>query len=268
MAPSASSKIPGLHIIIWCSALLSLLVLGTLYFMAPKPESTSISWDAVRLTNEPPIATADLIKQIKAIAGLGEEMEVSPITLKQVFDAAARHGWVESVQRTRWMGKLLEIELTYRQPVARIIREEKEYIVDRQGQMLLTLGMKESAEKLPLLEGFPPGQLSPKDTELLKAAARAAYLIKGDAQKWNVNKVVVSSQTQVLLFTQSGSCIWWQTVNAEVPVPEAKEEEKLARLRMYAEQQGNLEVKEENKVIDVRPVEGLQVVGRAMLFVK
>ena len=254
--------------VMWSSTVLMALLLTLLYWLAPKPVKETIRWDSVRLTSAPPIPMEQFLRQVKVISNLGEELELSPETLKNLFDALKKHPWVESVTRTRWLGPILEAEVQFRIPAARMVRDGEEYVVDRQGQLLLLKDLTVPTESLPVIEGLPPGQLSPKDTKLLQAAATIAYLIRDDVVSWKVNKILVHAQTHLLLHTHGGRYIWWQSINEGESILEASEELKRARLSVYRDQHGTLECGDLKMIIDLRPPEGLQLVSHSQLFEK
>lgn len=222
------------------------------------PKRSQVGWDAVSLTSPPPMPAADFLRELRAIGGFGETLDLSePNVLERLSQASARHEWVERVRQVRPAGPgRVELDLVFRTPVARLTRGGQVHLVDRTGKLLLPLRPGQGDELVRLVGFEGEGKLA----AWLAEAADLAGRLQKDLDAWGIGsiellKVRSLELVELCLRTRGGTLIYWKTLEGGKEEP--AEVEKVSRLRIYKERYGTLDLPA-GQVLDVREREGIQ----------
>lgn len=220
----------------------------------------SFRWDQVQLTSTPPMSREEFLREVKAIGAFGDTLPVAePGFLDRLRQAAIRHEWVESVSRVAITGQgTLQLDLTFRTPVARLERSGQIQLVDRYGK-LFTPFPKLAVQQLIPLVGWE--DRTNDAMQWLPQAGQLASQLQNELSTWKIVSLhLVRNKpldlVELHLKTQAGTSIIWQTLHGS-SLEEPMAEEKLSSLRLYFERYGNLDAPP-GQVLDVRRKEGLQ----------
>lgn len=238
-----------------CAAVVLFTVLLLLLGEAD-PRQSRVGWDAVVVSAPSPMPVAEFLREVRAIGRFGETLDVSdPAVLEQLYQACARHEWVERVRHVGLAGpRQIQIDLAFRTPVARLLRGGQTHLVDRQGKLLLPLS-PEQGQDLVRLVGFEAAPAA----WLVDAAELAARLRK-DLEDWRIVSIDLVrlrslDLVELCLRTRGGTYVFWTTLQGGKEEPGF--EEKVSRLRTYKERYGTLDLPA-GQMLDVREREGIQ----------
>lgn len=252
----------GKRVIYVACIALPVVILLAVIFREVDGRLQQIKWDAVILSSSPPMPTADFLREVRALGSLNEQLNLQDETLFGSLHAAfSRHEWVEQVQRVALIPtKSILVELTFRTPVARLLRAGQPYLIDRTGKLLLPL-KPEQGQGLVHLRGWEEHKsLDLKAIAWLEQAARVAFTMKDDLAKWSVVSIDLLHRplgmVDLGLRTQDGRIIIWQRLESQgTPNEESTNEEKVSWVRVYFERYGSIP---EGQILDVRQKGGLQ----------
>jgi hypothetical protein len=246
-----------------CVAILLFTVILVIFGQAD-PRRYLVGWDAITLGEQPPMPAADFLREVRAIGRFGETLDLSdqPGVFEQLYQAFARHEWVERVQHVGLTApRQVRVDLAFRTPVARVRRGGQWHLVDRHGKLLLPLH-PDQGKDLVQLTGWEdrPTLDAPAAAWLAEAAALAAQLRK-DLDTWNIASIeLVRLRTlglvELCLRTRGGTCVFWKTLEGATK-EEPGFDEKVSRLRTYQERYGTLDLPP-GQMLDVRDQEGIQ----------
>lgn len=227
-----------------------------LIFGQNDPRQSRVGWDAVSLSVPPPMPAADFLREVRAIGGFAETLDLSdPKTFEQLYQAVSRHEWVEQVEHVGPAGPgRVRVDLTFRKPVARLVRGTQEQFVDRHGKVLLPLSV-EQGDDLVRLVGFERANAA-----WLAEAAELASRLRSDLEAWGIGSIDLVrlrslDLVELCLRTRGGTYVSWRTLQGGKEEPAF--DEKVSRLRTYKERYGTLDLPP-GQMLDVREKEGIQ----------
>jgi hypothetical protein len=224
--------------------------------------------EEIAVTPPPPWIHAD----VRGEAVRNASLEAAPSILEadlaeRLSKAFAQHPWVEQVERVVLLHPAgAQVELTYRRPVCMVeLPGGGLYPVDAAGVVLPTADFTPvEAQAYPLLVGVatvPVGRVGEPwgDARVAGGAAIAAALI----DHWRDLKLAriapsatPDSQTDDYTYeviSRQGARVVWGRAPGSPGGGEAPPGEKVARLRRYAAEHGDLDSGPSPHVIDVRP---------------
>ncbi|HMO37563.1 MAG TPA: hypothetical protein PKA06_16105 [Gemmatales bacterium] len=247
----------GKRLAILACALIPVLLL--LVLMVHEHEPMRIRWDAISLSEAPPMPVGDFLREVKAIGQFPDPLDMGqPEILNQLYEATSRHDWVARVERIALPapGKI-HMVLHFRKPVAKLQKGTQLHLVDHEGKLLLPLFPQQS-EGLLSITGFE--NRTAANEGWFMQAVELASLLKAESN-WKLLGIQIFQnqrldEADLRIRTQSGSWIIWQTLRGTTS-DELSVAEKLTRLRLYHERFGSFDVPA-GYVLDVRVKDGLQ----------
>ena len=129
-------------------------------------------------------------REVLSWVGIRPRSSLLDLRLGQVKERIEKHPLVERVRVERVFPDSLEIKIRERQPVAKVVLEERSFLMDRTGTLFAPLGPKTRGSWVPLTG------LSEADFErnrmacerILQAAVELLVILKGHG-KWQVKEV-------------------------------------------------------------------------------
>lgn len=240
--------------------LIPILLLVALLLRDRQPSEALLPWDAINFSTTPPMPVADFLREVRASGRFNEKLDLHDHDLFQrLYQACTQHEWVEQVNRVALISpKTIQIDLTFRKPVAQLNRGGQINLVDRYGKILLPL-QSQPAKALVTLVGWDDRY--PDSMQFLADAGLLASQLQADLATWKIASIhlhrdVPLDMADLRLKTQGGTYIIWQTLKGPAH-EEPSVEEKQSRLRVYQERYGNLDAPA-GQLLDVRVKEGLQ----------
>ncbi len=235
-------------------------VLLLIILLVNERQPVRLRWDSVILSSPPPMPASDFLREVRAIGRFADPLDLNePELFTKLYKAFQQHDWVEKVERVGLAGVAkLQVDLTFRKPVARIEKGAQIHLVDRQGKVLLPLYPQQSIGLVSLV-GWD--DRNTESTPWLLQAVELADHIKSELSIWKINYILLYRDPSLdvvdLRFkTQAGTFIIWQSLKGSTS-DEPSVAEKLSRLRVYFERFGNL-VAPTAHVLDLRSKAGLQ----------
>jgi len=242
--------------------LVPILLLVVLVLNERDTSKDRVSWEDITLSATPPMVKADFLREVKAAGRFSETLDVhDPQLLEKLQQAVQRHDWVQEVSRVALVGPhTINIDLTFRTPVAKMQRGTQTHLVDRFGKLLLPLTPYQGSSLVTLV-GW--GERNSTDAESMKwlgQAGELAFQLQADLASWNIDSIhlvreVPLDMADLRLRTKNSTFIIWQTLKG----PSQEEPsliEKQSRLRIYKERSGSLD--SPGQLLDVRNKDGLQ----------
>ncbi|MBL8821002.1 MAG: hypothetical protein JNJ77_00315 [Planctomycetia bacterium] len=237
-----------------------ILLLGLLLHQKPLESQFRLRWDDLRLSAVPPMPVKDFLNEVRAAGQFQEELNLHETELlERLRETIQRHEWVESVQRVALVSpRQLQVDLTFRKPVAKIENGSQVHWVDQHGKLLLPVAQKWKWNLISIV-GWNDRQ--EESSQWLVQAAKTAQQLENDVSQWNLSSIQIANYpaldvSELRLKTKGGTSIIWQTLKGS-NVEEPTFEEKKSRIRIYLERYGTLDVPA-GYVLDVRVKEGLQ----------
>jgi hypothetical protein len=229
--------------------------------------------DKIHITPPPPWIRSDIKADVLRDAGLEGTISVLddwPSFTRRIQDAFEFHPWVASVGRiSRQLPSSLEIELSYRQPIAAVESSDGGSVallpIDAHASRLPENDLSEIERRyLPRISGIA-GRPLVGDVWGDPRVAGGAKIAAGLADIWHQLRLVEiianpESQTNVTstsyafeIVTSGGTRILWGAPpGAELSAGESPFDTKRARLLEYATQHGRLETIDGPETLDVR----------------
>jgi hypothetical protein len=248
----------GKRLAILACVLVPVLTLVALLVSDREPQR--VRWDAITLSSSPPMPAVDFLREVRAIGQFPDPLNLNePDLLTKVYQAVKQHDWVASVERVALAGAgKMQVDLTFRKPVAKLEKGTQLHLVDRQAKLLLPLFPQQSMGLLSLV-GFV--DQTTETQSYFGQAAELAALLQTEVAPWKLESIQLFRDhkldvVDLRIKTQTGTYIIWQTLKGAVS-DELSQAEKLTRLRLYHERFSTLEVPA-GYVLDVRVKDGLQ----------
>lgn len=237
-----------------------------------------VQTDEIEVTPEPDWIRTDVKQEVIESAGLNRPLSLLDESLTRELQAAfALHPWVRKVHRVAkgYPGKI-EVRLEYRRPVLMVEVPGGLYPVDVDGVLLPSIDFspKEAAEFpwLGEVTTSPGGKGMPWGDVRVSEAARIAEVLLADWQALKLHRILPGPQSSSVpstdpnwyyFVTKSGRTrvLWGHapgTVNSDEPSPQ----EKLSRLKKYAEANGSLDHPQQMHDLDLRPGSRLMITPR------
>jgi len=240
--------------------LIPIIMLVLLVQHKPLEAQLRLRWDDIGLSANPPIPLKDFLKEVRAAGQFQEVLNLQEAgLLERLRETIQRHEWVESVQRVALVSpSQLQVDLTFRIPVAKIENGSQVHWVDQHGKLLLPVVPKMEWNLISIV-GWNDRQ--EESHQWLVQAVKTAQQLENDVSHWNIGSIQIANYpaldvAELRLKTNGGTSIIWQTLKGS-NVEEPTVEEKKSRIRIYLERYGTLEVPV-GYVLDVRVKEGLQ----------
>jgi hypothetical protein len=229
--------------------------------------------ERVQITQSPPWIRSDIKMQVLRDAGLDGNISVLDdwtVLSRRVKEAFEFHPWVASVERiTKRLPASLEIELTYRRPIAAVESNDGHGVaflpVDARGVRLPEADLTDTERRyLPRISGVTGRPLvgdAWTDQRVIEGAKLIAGLTDIWQQLWLVEITAAlrsppRGETPLYSFemvTRGGTRILWGTSpGQESAAGESPFDQKRKRLLDYAIQHGRLESIDGPAAIDVR----------------
>lgn len=231
-------------------------------------EQYEVTVDSVTITPPPTWVRSDVKAEVVRDAGLDGPLSILDERLSQrLYEAFEAHPWVAKVERViKHAPNAVEVELAYRRPVLMVQVPDGLLPIDAEGVQLLTRDFSPlEAGRYPRLTEIevatgPPAGTRWSDPRVVAAARLAAVLI--DAwEELGLHRMALAGEPAAAsgnlfefdLFTKSGTRVRW----GAAPTAEASEQkiaaDKLARLKRYHADRGDLEGPHGPQEIDLRP---------------
>lgn len=243
--------------------LIPLLLLLVLYLNDRQGRQELVSWNSVTLSATPPMPGADFLREVRAAGRFNEQLNLNePQLFEKLQQACQRHDWVEKVSRVALIApKQIQIDLIFRNPVARLQRGTQTHLVDRFGKILLPLKHNQGNELIALIGWDERSNNDAEAMNWLAQAGQLAHQLQSDLGAWQIAAILLVRDNnldtaELRLKTRKGNFIIWQTVKG-ANQDEPSVIEKQSRLRVYHERYGSLDAPP-GQLLDVRVKEGLQ----------
>lgn len=209
----------------------------------------------------------DLVAQVIERSKLPAEMSLLDESLtRKVAEAFRRHPWVTGVRVRKSVPGRVEVDLTYRQPVAMVRVKSGLYPVDAES-VLLPPGDFAAAEvrQYPVIDGVESTPQGPAGTQwgdvAVEGAAQLAAVLEPHWEEFGLaaievprrKKAHVSSEEIVFgLLTPGGSRIVWGRAPQSGHPGELSAKKKIGRLEEYLRRYGNFDGPHGPYEIDIR----------------
>lgn len=243
--------------------LIPLMLLLVLILKDRQPGQSLLHWDNVTLSTTPPMPAADFLREIKAAGRLGDSLDpTQPGLFENLRQSCQRHDWVEQVSRVALVApKTIQINLSFRTPVAQLRRGNQLHLIDRFGKILLPLVAEQGSGLIPLIGWDERSATDTEATSWLAQAGQLAYQLQSDLAPWQIVGIYLVRDANLdtadlRLKTKGSTFIIWQTLKGPAQ-DEPTVIEKQSRLRVYQERYGSLDAPT-GQLLDVRVKEGLQ----------
>lgn len=235
-------------------------VLMLVVLLVNERQPVRLRWDSITLSSPPPMPITDFLREVRAIGRFADPLDLDePEIFSKLYKSFQQHDWVEKVERVGLAGMAkLQVDLTFRKPVAKIEKGAQVHLVDHQGKLLLPLYPQQAIGLVSLI-GWD--DRNTESTPWLLQAAELADQMQSELSNWKIQCIQLFRDASLdvvdlRLKTQSGTYIIWKSLKGSIG-EEPSASEKLSRLRVYHERFGNLEAPP-GHVLDVRNKEGLQ----------
>ncbi len=221
----------------------------------------------ITITRRPHWIPHDLVAQVIERSKLPAEMSLLDDSLTQkVAEAFRRHPWVTAVRVRKSVPGRVEVELTYRQPVAMVQVKSGLYPVDAEG-VLLPPGDFAAAEvrQYPVIVNIQSTPQGPAGTEwgdvAVVGAARLAAVLAPHWKKFRLAAIHVPRRTKAdisieelvfELLCSGGSRIVWGRAPQSGHPGELSAEQKIGRLKEYLGRYGDFDQPHGPYEIDIR----------------
>jgi hypothetical protein len=231
-------------------------------------ESYQVAARDIRLTPSPPWIHSDVKTEVLRDASLDGKLSLLDDDLtKRLSSAFSLHPWVAKVHRvSKHHPSRVEVDLTYRQPVAMVEVTGGLLPIDGEGVLLPSEDFSPNeAKKYPRvarIESLPAGSVgSPWGDNHVLGAARIARVI-GD--RWHAFRlyriqapVRIGTAADVdaytfELTTHAGTRILWGRPPGNEPTGEPSALEKIARLEQIVQNEGTLDGPAGHRTLDLR----------------
>ncbi len=181
---------------------------------------------------------------------VAEVVRSDPFDGRGLTDAAAvltMDPWVEEVQQVRRTPRGVEVEATYREPLAMVEARDGFHIIDTQGVRLAGPAYWHALEPsgLPLIinvSAAPPSELGfPWDGAEIEAGVELVKLLRGEPFAPQITMYDVGQRDArtdklcLVLHTDGGAVVWGRPPGDAWAVAEVSTPEKVDRLRRLAE---------------------------------
>ncbi|MFN0054626.1 MAG: cell division protein FtsQ/DivIB [Planctomycetales bacterium] len=224
--------------------------------------------DQIQITQPPRWAPSNLVEQVVDQAELPEELSLlDPGLVQELANAFALHPWVaEVVSVQKSFPPRIEVQLTYRQPIAMVAVTQGKYPIDPEGILLPPQDFSPAdARAYPLIAQVHSTPQGPAGTSwgdsVVTEAAQLAAQLAPYWKKWHLESIVCprttgdsdALETGVFVLTTTGGSqiIWGRGPNDEHP-GEPTTTQKIERLGNYARKFGGLDQPERKFKIDIR----------------
>ena len=222
----------------------------------------------IRITQPPRWVPTNLVEQVSDQANLPAELSLlEPNVLRDVAEAFALHPWVEEVVSVRKsFPAAIDVELTYRRPVAMVQVRQGVYPVDPSGVLLPPHDFSAADSKnYPQISGVLSTPQGPAGTDwgdpVVTDAAQLASELAPNWKKFSLAAIVCPRSISpddgfdagvYELRTAGGSeIVWGHGPNSDHP-GELTTAQKVERLEKYAAKFGGLDQPQGRFRIDIR----------------
>jgi hypothetical protein len=230
---------------------------------AVREERHHVSFADIQLDSLPPFVAPAFLDEVRQRGALPAVLDLRHDgLLARLHTAFSLHAWVERVDEVRLAAPgRVRVKLSFRTPVARAPVGAESFWLDRHGVLLPA---PQGAPRVLTLLGVPaqppvgPGSTWP-DPEVQRAARLAGFLLR-DAGRLQLHAVEIRRDPVdgvLVLRTERGSTIIWESLTGPSASPATPPAERLQRLWDYVEQYGNLDAPAGPYDFDARPGAGL-----------
>lgn len=210
----------------------------------------------ITVTPAPRWVSKELVAQTVAQLGRGENLSLLDETLVDDLAAAfGRHPWVEKVSRVRLTATGVDVDLTYRKPVAMVQLKQGLYPIDVRGVLLPPEDFSPADVKhFPIISNIKSTPQGPAGTawgdETIVGAAQLAETVGPHWQEFNLEAIVAPERTNANMSvddmiyefaTTGGSRIVWGRAPGVDHPGELTEEQKIGRLQEYVAKYGRFD---------------------------
>jgi hypothetical protein len=232
-----------------------------------KPEY-QLATTKIRITQAPHWVPSDLVAQVVKKADLPEELSLlNDGVVEDIAHAFGEHPWVAEVISVRKsLPAAIDVQLSYRRPVAMVQVKQGMYPVDAEGILLPPKDFSVAdAKEYPVIldvRSTPQGPAGKSWGDItVTGAARLADMLAPHWKKFELTGIVVPKVTKArstiddgvyVLNTAVGSRITWGRAPGSQHPGELSVEQKIGRLEKYVKDYGGFEKPHGPYEIDIR----------------
>ncbi|MBI5760866.1 MAG: hypothetical protein HZA46_20280 [Planctomycetales bacterium] len=242
-------------------------MINTLPDLNQKPEY-QLAATKIRITQPPHWVPSDLVEQVVKRADLPPTLTLlNDHVVDEIANAFSLHPWVAEVVSVRKsLPAAIDVQLTYRRPVAMVQVKQGMYPVDAEGVLLPPEDFSVTdAKEYPLILDVRSTPQGPAGTSwgdiTVIGASRLADVLSPHWKKYELTGISVPKLTKAkstiddgvyILSTAAGSRITWGRAPGSQHPGELAVEQKLGRLEKYVKDFGGFEKPHGPYEIDIR----------------
>ncbi len=232
-----------------------------LWLYAPDPARHQVDFGRIEHTPLPDHVPASFLEEVRALGGFPAMLDTRDADLPaRLGEAFGRHPWVDKVERVRRGSPgEIEVELTFRTPVANGTFQGRRFLLDRQGVILPPVrGLAAQLLEIRGATNAPAGLPGQRwGDPAVETAAAVAAEIGSQRDRLRLVAILIGGdrlRPDLRLETGKGTQVIWRTLNGR---PDSSVDAKLKMLHDYCREHGSLDQPAGPYLLDVRSTTGL-----------